>query len=132
MIQLNGSTVGCRSVRQTTPAHSTAEAELVAASWCAREVVGLRNLLQEVFPTHTINIKMLGDNDAANLIASCQAGVRRVRHLDLASLYVRTITRNGEVTVEYIDTNDNIADLLTKVIGHQKLPHLNGLMGFVP
>jgi len=67
---------------------------------------------------------MKGDNMAANLIANCQASVRKVRHIDLASLFVRTVTENGLLKVEHVDSAENLADILTKVLGEQRVRSL--------
>ena len=117
MISVAGSFTLWRSVRQPTLSHSTCEAELVAASFCARELIGLANLLGNVFKCST-RLEMFGDNVAANMIANTQASVRRVRHLDLAALYVRELTDTGRVTVNYVKTTANPADMLTKVLRH--------------
>ena len=122
-----------RTGRQATCAHCTAEAELVAGSWAARETIGVKNLLSEVFDGAQVIATMLGDNQAANLMASCQASVRKLRHIDLASLYVRTVTSNGTLNVDCIDGSRNIADILTKVVGEQKRKALmSGLCLFDP
>ena len=56
--------------------------ELTAASWAAKQVLGLRNLLVEIFQGARIEIPcMYGDNRAANLLASNQASMRNHRHL---------------------------------------------------
>ena len=67
-----------RSIRQATEAHSTSEAELVASSFAVRELLGFRNLIADLFPKLVITLKLYGDNQAANLIANAQAGVRKV------------------------------------------------------
>ena len=117
-------------MRQGTVAHSTAEAELVASSWAAREMIGLKNLVNEVFPSLKITLVMFGDNEAANLMAACQAGIRKVRHLDLANLYVRTVTEQGLIRVQYVESSKNVADMLTKVLPAQQIRFLMHLMGF--
>ena len=73
---------------------------------------------------------MFGDNEAANLMAACQAGIRKVRHLDLANLYVRSVTEEGLIRVQYVESSKNIAELLTKVLPAQQVRILMHLMSF--
>jgi len=122
VLYVDGRLVYSRSKRQSTIALSSAEAELVACTLAGRELQGLTNMLCDVFdcPLENVQMSMAGDNQACNAIASCQAGVRRVRHLQLDHLWIRDLTRDGKVQLHWIGTNDNPADLLTKVIGPQK------------
>ena len=112
--------VAWRSIRQGPVTQATAEAELISASWTARAAIGFRNLLLEIFPDLSVTIEMEGDNQAANLIAMCQASVRKVRHLALASLYVRTVTEEGLARIRYIDSERNGSDILTKVLSDKR------------
>ena len=74
-------------------------------------------------------MSLLGDNQAANLMAAGQAGVRKVRHLSLADLFVREVCHGGRVTVKYIPTDVNTADMFTKVLPGNKLKPLTTLLG---
>lgn len=115
---------------------STAEAELVAASVMAKELMGALNFLEGLF-AHVpgggirFSVEMVGDNQAANLIASGQAGVRKVRHLSLADLYVREVCDDGRLTVRYVKTTENPSDMLTKPLNESVLVNLLPLVGLV-
>ena len=124
--------VSAKSSLQTTVSLSTCEAELTACSWSAKQLIGLFNLLSEIFQGSTMNTPaMYGDNRAANLLASNQASVRNHRHLQLPQLWVRNLTRANLIRIYQVDTHLNISDLLTKVLPHQKLESLMKLMGYV-
>ena len=71
-----------------------------------------------------------GDNVSANLIASCSAGLRAVRHLDLANLWIRQKVSSGNLFVRWIPSRENCADILTKVLGIQLAAPLLALMGY--
>lgn len=117
------------SKRQRCVTLSTAESELVAATAAGREVVGTRNFLRSLWGEATpfkisFKLRLRGDNQAANLIASRQASLRRVRHLCLSDLYIRQITQQEDVCIEYVRSDANAADILTKVQGEQKVSPL--------
>jgi hypothetical protein len=96
----------------------------------------LRNLFSEVLPIFApqsriqVKVTLQGDNDAANAIASGDAALRKVRHLDQADLYIRKITAEYGPILR-VNTNDNSGDSLTKALGRQKLEPLLSIMGLV-
>ena len=124
-IRVNQNTVQGRSWKQSTVSQSTCEAELTGCPGCAKEVMAVANFLEEFYVLAgrqvLVKKRMTGDNHAANLIANCQAPIRKVRHLTLQQLYVRELTKNGELLVEYEKSVYLAADFLTKVLGEQKL-----------
>ena len=70
---------------------------------------------------------MCGDNQSANRIGASQAGLRNHRHLRLPDLWVRNLTRDGQVKIYDVRSKLNTSDLLTKVLSDQemiKLLHL--------
>ena len=123
--------VWARSSLQTTISMSTCESELTACSYCSRNILGLINVLTEVFPGAEILVPRLrGDNAAANLIAANQAGLRSHRHLSLAQIWVRTLTREGRVKIYSVGTKENTSDLLTKVTTENVTTHLLHLLNY--
>ena len=119
-----------KSGLQSTISLSTTESELTSGTACAREVVGVGNFLKEVyvgavFPAATL----WGDCQAANSIGGGLANTRRVRHLSLSALWVRQVSLEGRVILKYINTRENSADLLTKVLDRQTLERLLPLLG---
>ena len=111
---LGGSLVHWSSRKQKSPAHSSAEAELIAASSSARDAVWITRLIAPVggvFP-----IKLFVDNQSALLMANSDGMLRRVKHLEIQDMYVRTLRRHGLVVLEFVPGSDNVADILTKAM----------------
>ena len=133
---LNGSYFGHRSKLQTTVSLSTTEAELTAASSAAKMLLGASNFLNELLSHYTTSHApcplMFGDCQAANQIASSTASVRKVRHLTLPQLYVRTLTESGRIAVKDKRTGSMTADMLTKVLAEQKVEYFRNLLGLRP
>ena len=69
-----------------------------------------------------------GDNAAANSIGSALASVRKVRHLSLATLWIREASERNQVKLIYVRSSENTADLLTKILGVQALDPLLWLL----
>ena len=125
---LNGTPVLARSKKESTWAQSTAEAELVALTFSAKELVGYGNVLEHA-TSRKVTLSLFGDNKAANLIGSSQASVRKVRHLTLSDLFIRDLSRSGRVTIDYVKSALNGADTQTKILGEQKLLGLLPILG---
>ena len=128
VITIDGQPVQWWSKKQRCLTLSTTEAELVSASLAAKETLGLRNLLTSIYPKLTLDCEIHGDNNAANLIADRQAGLRRVRHLTLSDLYVREACDTENLTVHRVDTTVNSSDILTKILGGHQMTNLRPLL----
>ena len=86
-------------------------------------------MLRELFRPSSLRMGLCGDNSAANLIGNNQAGIRKVRHMQLHDLYIKEATRSGRLRVQFVDTDLNAANPMTKVLREgelqQILPALN-------
>ncbi|MFN9111482.1 MAG: reverse transcriptase domain-containing protein, partial [Bacteroidota bacterium] len=109
-----------RSKRQSTVALSTAEAELVALTDCAKEVQYFRNLLRELGLGPAAPTPILDDNSAAVEIANGGDYRGRMRHLDVGHRYVRELVQASAVSVSYIESKGQIADILTKPLTREQ------------
>jgi len=118
--QTNGNLFHSTCGRQKTFSTSTFECELIQLTKTSKDLLGFRNVLTEIFHKLRLNINIetiiRGDNSAAVLVANNRASVRRARHLSLSELFVRQLTRENKVKLEFVPTNLNIANRLTKPI----------------
>ena len=124
-----GAVIGYGSKRQQSIALSTTEAEIMAASLAAAEISYFRGLLyelgHELEPT-VLHVDNQGAVDLSRDMKSCQ----RSRHIERRYLKVRELVAQGEITVKFIDTVSNPADLLTKPLEHLDFSrHAQALMG---
>jgi hypothetical protein len=111
---LAGGAVDWKSVMQKTVATSSTAAEYIALSDAARSVVGMRNFLASLgYPQEAPTI-LYEDNSGAICIARGAGRPERSRHLDIRYHYVKELVASGVVSVEYISTDLQLADGLTK------------------
>ena len=97
-------------------AMSTTEAELVAGTEGAKEVVWLRNLLAEVgFPQKGPTVVCI-DNQSTIKIAENRVLSAKTKHIQLREFYLRSKVADGTIKVEYIHSVQNTADILTKIL----------------
>jgi hypothetical protein len=68
------------------------------------------------------------DNKGAIEISRNGVRSRRVRHIDLANMYVQTAEQEGWIQCLYIDTKSNPVDCMTKPFGPQKFKDVPDLL----
>ena len=64
------------------------------------------------------------DNQACIKIAEGEGTNKRSKHIDVRYHVTREALRQGEITIEYISTEEQIADALTKNLGRIKFEKL--------
>ena len=102
------------SKRQQCIAMSSTEAEIIAASQAALEIVYLRALLREMGVDVAEPTVLLVDNSGAVELSKHQKACHRSRHVKRRYLKVRELVAEGEVIVKWVATKENPSDLLSK------------------
>ena len=112
VFKLAGGAISWSSRLQPTVAASTTEAEYMAASNATKEGLWLRKLLTDLGkPLKPIVIQ--SDNQAAISLIKNPITSMRSKHIDVIHHFARERVVRGEV-VFYVNTADNVADMLTK------------------
>jgi len=111
------------SKKQTLVALSSTEAELISLCECVKRKNYLKQLLLEYGFKIKEPVVIHGDNQAALLIAK-HGVMMRTKHMDLRKFYIKDEIDNGLIQLDYVPTEDNIADLLTKPLGIQILERM--------
>jgi hypothetical protein len=71
-------------------------------------------------------------SDSTSGIALMQRrGLGRLRHLQVKELWLQDQVRAGDIQVEYVPTQENMADVLTKGLGTLKMEQLVSKIGLV-
>mmetsp|Transcript_43485 Transcript_43485/g.81431 ORF Transcript_43485/g.81431 Transcript_43485/m.81431 type:complete len:398 (+) Transcript_43485:385-1578(+) len=117
---INGDLVGWYTHKQPIVATSSTEAEYVAVSDACKDGLSLYYFLGEFVQVLTpITIYM--DNQGAMFMASNLVTNKRSKHIDLRYHMIRDYINKGIFRLEYISTDKNIADIMTK--GLEKVKH---------
>jgi hypothetical protein len=124
-----GGAVTWSSKRQATVALSMVEAEYVAMSHCAQQMVWMQTWLDEVEIEHVKPGVIKGDSRGAIALAKTTKDHGKVKHIDIRHHYLRELVKSEAVVFEQIPSHDNIADLFTKPLSrdhhHRFLASLN-------
>ena len=94
---------------------STAEAELYSMTEAYQELAFINGLLQD-FNMHVQTPLLINDNQSAIAMAEEARFSRNSRHIEIRYRFLHEHVRDNTLTIKYIPSADNIADILTKIL----------------
>ena len=116
------------SSTQATIALSSGEAELTAVVKGSTQALGMVSMARDL--GLELAITVFTDSKAGKAMAS-RKGVGKVRHLEVADLWIQDAVRLGKIKLEKVDGLKNMADMLTKYIPAANIEtHCTGLHVF--
>ena len=100
---------------QGLTAQPTMEAELVAAALAMKEAVIFSNLMMELaFGTRFDNVPVYIDKTSTLHVAGSQTCSPRVGRVALRFFFVQKLVKEGRISIHYVKTEDQVADISTK------------------
>nr|GEW35309.1 putative retrotransposon protein [Tanacetum cinerariifolium] len=119
---LNGGAVDWKSAKQSIFATSSVEAEYIASFDASNEAVWVRKFISRlgVVPTIKEPISMYYDNIRAIAIANESVITKDARHFRAKVHYLREVIEYGDIKLEKVHTDDNLADPFTKALAFLK------------
>ena len=99
---------------QDLTAQSSQEAEIISLSEATRSVMHFRLLLEEMGFKQENPTIIYEDNNAAISFANGQGDFDRTKHIEIKHRLCVEKVEDGHITVTYVDTTDQIADIFTK------------------
>ena len=118
------SLISWKSKKQSIVALSSCEAEYVALATATQEAKFLRQLLADLMCHPYKKVCMYVDNQGAIALANNPVHHKRSKHIDVKYHYVRLEIQNGVVSLIYVPTGNNVADVFTKPVTRVKLDRL--------
>ncbi|GJS78893.1 retrotransposon protein, putative, ty1-copia subclass [Tanacetum coccineum] len=131
---LNGGVIDWKSTKQSIFATSSAKAEYIVASDASKEAVWVRKFIDGlgVVPAIKEPIKMYCDNLGAITIANESGITNGARHYHAKVHYLREVIEYGDVKLEKVHTDDNLADPFTKALAFPKHSEHTKNIGMLP
>ncbi|GJV60994.1 zinc finger, CCHC-type containing protein [Tanacetum coccineum] len=113
---LGGGAISWASKKQTCITGSTMEFEFVALAAAGKEAEWLRNLIHEIpiWPKPITLISIHCDSVATLAKAYSQMYNGKSRHLGVRHSMIRELIMNGVISIEFVRSQQNLADHLTK------------------
>ena len=134
-------TGGCFSLRSTTiswmsrkhdpVALSSDVAEYVAACEVGKEVVWLRKLLSDLFGKLRDPTMINCDNQSNIKMSKDPVFHARTKHINNKYHYIRSLVKYGVEQLQYIPTNEQVVDVLTKSLPNKKFEYFRSILGLV-
>ena len=114
VFKMSGAAISWRSKKQSCVALSNAEAEYIALANTAQEAAWLKRLVNEICKKLVETIVLYEDNQSAIHIAKNPQFHGRIKHIDIKYHYIRDQISRGNIELIYCQSNDMVADMLTK------------------
>ena len=124
LIYFGGGIIDWSSHLQSTIALSSAESEQIAAFNTARSIVYYRQLLEEFGQIQTGATVIWEDNQACIAQSKNPVNHKRSKHTLVKYHYLRSLHDTNIIRLEYINTIDQVADLLTKPLAPKLFQNL--------
>lgn len=122
IIFIGGSPVSWEARKQPTVALSTTEAEYMAITSAAKEMIFCSRVLRELgFRKYCETpLKLYSDNMGAIKLSSNIGFSSRTKHIDTRHHFVRELVQEGLIELEHVGTEDALADICTKGLNSVK------------
>ena len=115
---LGGGPTTWTSVKQRCVSTSTTESEYVALSEACKQGCWIRALLGELnryqYLPKSRSTPTFSDNQSCIALARDPVAHSRTKHIDVRYHYIRELVSFGKTTIDYMPTEDMLADILTK------------------
>jgi hypothetical protein len=117
------------SRKQTSVALSTSEAEYIATSVASREAVWLWKLLAGIFDLELEPTLIHCDNQSCVKLTENPVFHDRSKHIEIKYHYIWDMVERRVVELQYISTDEQIANILTKPLSRVKYEYFRDKLG---
>ena len=128
VILLAGTAVSWKRTKQTTPSDSVCEAEYRSTLDAAKEIVWLTCLLEQLGKPYSA-VPLYIDNDACQRLIEGLSKRGETRHLVWQYFILRQMVKDGDIEPRHVDSKEQAADFLTKVVPPKQFVHCKRLCG---
>ena len=125
---LGRSLVSWFSKKQHSVALSTTEAEYVAAGSCCAQALYMKQQLED-FGIFLDHIPIWCDNTSAINLTKNPIQHSRTKHIEIRHHFLRDHVQKGDIVVEFIRSEDQLADIFTKPLQEDQFGRLRRELG---
>ncbi|GLB45342.1 hypothetical protein LshimejAT787_2200050 [Lyophyllum shimeji] len=124
-----GGPVGWKAKTQQRVSTSTGEAEYVGIFEAGKQAMWVTSWYLEVDQYFDLPVTVFCDNDAAVSLSQNTSGHSKVKHVAVKTHWIREAVDCGDIHIEPIPSDDNLADIFTKSLPRPRLERLIKMMG---
>ena len=129
---LGSSVISWFNRKQNSVALSTAKVEYIAACSTCTEAVWLRKLLSGLFDLAMDPTDIWCDNQSYIKLSENPVLHDKSKHIEVRYHYIWDMVEKGAVKLQYLATDEQVADVLTKPLSKVKLEYFREKLGMVP
>ncbi|KAI5344111.1 hypothetical protein L3X38_011988 [Prunus dulcis] len=119
------------SIKQSSVALSTAEAEYMSAAEATAQAMWLRFVLSDFGEEQVEPTQLLCDNTSAIAISKNPVHNHKTRHINRRFHFIRDALQNGEIDLLYCKTEVQLADIFTKPLARDRFEYLRKALGVI-
>jgi len=127
----HGGPIVWTSRRQGCTALSTTEAEYIAGCEASKEAIWITRLLKELKLEGKQTVPLYCDNQSAIRLAKNPEFHQRTKHIDVKYHFIREQIEKGVISLEFVGTEDQLADLFTKPLEGVRFQNLRERIGMI-
>ncbi|KXJ81693.1 hypothetical protein RP20_CCG018328 [Aedes albopictus] len=128
VFQVFGNVISWSSKKQQTVATSSSEAEYVALGAGVTEAVWLAGLLDDLGIPNALPVTIYEDNRGCIGMAR-NLESKRAKHIDIKHHFIRDHVAAGNINLEPIGTENQLADIFTKSLDVGRFQRLRQILG---
>ncbi|GJT04924.1 hypothetical protein Tco_0839386 [Tanacetum coccineum] len=118
------------SKKQTALAISTTEAEYVSAGKACQQALWMKQALVD-YGISLDDIPIMCDNKGAIDLSKNPVQHSRTKHIEIHHHFLRDNVQKGNISIEKVSSEDNIADILTKPLTREPFNYLRLGLGMM-
>ena len=115
--------------KQGSVAQSTTEAEYIAASTACREAMWLRKLLGGLLSVKLEPTVIRCDNQSCIKLSENPMFHDKSKHIEMKYHFIQDMVQKGMVKLQYVSTEEHIADVMTKPLSVTTFRHFRDKLG---
>jgi hypothetical protein len=124
-----GAAISWSSKKQMSIALSSTEGEYMAITHAAKEALWIQQFLHDINLPLAEPTTLLVDNQGAIALATNPTFHAQTKHIGVRQHFIREHVENREINLEYVPTDDQVADVLTKALSYVKHSKFRIAMG---
>jgi len=125
--------VSWSSKKQPIVTLSSTESEYVVLTHAFKDIIWIQKFIKEISPFFPFNFSiptnLFCDNQGAIRLSKDATYHARTKHINVHFHFVRQTVTQKDISLNYISTNDMVADIFTKSLARQKFEDFCRLLG---